>query len=431
MFDFFVLFFIVFLPFQFALSPAPGIDLAVIRLFSLSLFLWWMVRSLTHRNFILPPARILFLLTAFLFWSTGSFLWAENPLWAMRKALFLLTFAPLFLVFYATLQDKHLRQTFYTFWVYSATVSASIGLGIFVAQFLFGVEKVFFFLVHSILPFFLGMEFSGTVANYPSLLVNISGHTMLRTSVFFPDPHITAFFFGMTIPFALTLFFESTGKQRLLNIFCVVILLLADALTFSRGGYVGLLAGLSVFFLSSVPWRGFINKYFFRVSAFFVLSILICAFSPIGARFLTSFSLVEGSNAERLRLWQEAGQVLSTHPWIGIGLGNYPLVVKPSAFYREPIYAHNFFLDIAVETGVIGAILFLGFLLLGMCFAWSKWHVTHDRFALSAFASVALFLVHAFFETPLFSVHILPLLYILMALCLLPASSSVTTKKYV
>lgn len=146
-----------------------------------------------------------------------------------------------------------------------------------------------------------------------------------------------------------------------------------------------------------------------------LFSVGLILLSPVGTRLFSSFSQSDGSNIERLRLWQEAVVFIAEHPIFGTGLGNYPLFVKPSASYREPIYAHNLYLDIAAESGIVGLFFFSGFLFFGIFSAWKSWRREQSIFWLAIFSALIIFSVHAFFETPLFSVHILPLLLFLIA----------------
>jgi putative inorganic carbon (hco3(-)) transporter len=137
--------------------------------------------------------------------------------------------------------------------------------------------------------------------------------------------------------------------------------------------------------------------------------------SPIATRFTSSFSSQDGSVSERSRLWKEAVTNIEDHPLTGVGIGNYPLRVKPSASPREPIYVHNLYLDIAVELGLIGLGLFL-FFVFSCLPKFSFPNETILSYRLALFLSLSIFLAHSFFEYPLFSVHILPLLLSILAL---------------
>ncbi|MBP7061121.1 MAG: O-antigen ligase family protein, partial [Candidatus Moranbacteria bacterium] len=301
--------------------------------------------------------------------------------------------------------------------VLGAFAMSIVALVLFFLQFVFGVANVFSVLTSSILPVFLGTSFGQAVASYPSLLVNISGHTLLRASGVFPDPHMFSYYMGMAIPLAI----YSAYKKR--NIFWLVVvgtLLLADLLSFSRGGYIGLVAGLGVFALP-LGTRLFTGD-FWKTSRRRIVAVGLVAivagsiFSPLGGRIQSIFSQQDGSNIERLRLWQEALGHISTRPFLGVGLGNYPLLVKPGVSYREPIYAHNLYLDITLELGVLGLLCFLGLCGSILWRLGKIYTTTGDAFPLALLASLTVFLGHSFFETPLFSVHILSLLFLLFAI---------------
>lgn len=415
-----LLFFLFFIPFQFALRPTEGIDLAFIRVLTVTILFLWLAKSFFDKKIYLPRPKVLFFFLAYLLWASVSFFWAENTNWAFRKALFLISFFPLFIVFFVTLQNASFRKKTMKALVVGAVAISIIALLQFFSQFLFGVEKVFSFWIKEVLPFFLGPNLGATVVEYPSLLVNISGSTVMRAIGSFPDPHMFSFFLGMSLPLSFALSLRSERKEQILWGIGTGIIFLTDLLTFSRGGYIGLIFGIGAFFLpllfkKTTPLKKQTSRI---VLALFVMSTFIF-FSPIGTRLLSSFSQTDNSNIERLRLWGEAKTFIIEHPIFGSGLGNYPLSVKPTAIYREPIYVHNLYLDIAVELGIVGVFFFLGFLFLGIQTSWKKWREQNDIFSLAIFSSLIIFSVHSLFETPLFSVHILPLLLFLLAMAVL------------
>ncbi len=406
--------FLLALPFQWALSPTEGVDLAIVRIGSLLIVFCWAAASLCRRSLYLPDPTMLAFAASFIFFISASVFWAENKEWAFRKNVFLWTFFPLLLVFFDQFRDEKSRLRLIRFLLVGASAAALVAIVQFFSQFVFGVEKVFSVWTETILPFFLGNAFGEAVAAYPSLLVNLSGETFLRATAFFPDPHIAAFYFGLAFPFAFALFLKERSQTAL---FATSLLLLADFLTFSRGGYVGLALSAAVCFGMTAPrlaeWREKGKKF---LAGIFLALIVAAVFSgPFGARFVSSFSLEDGSNSERLRLWKEAAAFVAERPFGGVGLGNYPIIVKPSASYREPIYAHNLYLDVAAETGLLGLFFFLGLLGTAILRSARRWRKEKDLFALATLLSLTIFSVHSLFETPIFSVHVLPLFLFLIA----------------
>jgi O-antigen ligase len=406
------------LPFQFALSPGEGVDLASIRLVTMALVFSWIIHGFLFRRMIFPSLLATLFLSGFTLLALGSALWAENSLFALRKSLFFLSFLPLFFVLAALFFDQpSWRGVILKSFALGAALSALVGIIIFFSQFLFGLEYVLAFLLIDILPFFLGPAFAQSVATHPSLLVNVSGATLLRASGVFPDPHMFSLYLGLAAPLALGFSLDSlqTRKKRFwMSIF--IILLLGILLAFSRGAYVALLSGMAVYLLAS----GLLQATHWRKKwPIFLGGIILCvvlALSPFGNRLFSSFSQEDGSNRERLRLWEEAVVHIAERPFFGVGLGNYPLTVKPDATYRDPIYAHNLFLDISVELGLIGLFFFLALSTLSFWQALLQWKKARQWQALSVAASLSVFFMHACFEMPLFSVHILPVFVLLLSI---------------
>lgn len=416
MFHFFVAFYFFVIPFQWALAPLPGIDLALIRLFTLFIVLFWFLFSFLRKKIILPTAFPSFFLSGFLFLSSFSFVWAQNREFSLRKIIFLWSFLPLFFVLSSFFQESRDRtKKVFSFLLAGGFIVSLVALTQFSLQFILGVEKIFSIWTGQVLPFFLGATFGQAVSSYPSLLVNISGNTILRASGFFPDPHMFSLYIGMLIPLAVGRFFSENQALRRRYGFLVLTLVLADLLAFSRGGYLAIFAGLIFFFgvyfySSTLNFKKIIVVTIFVPAVFFLLSL-----SPVASRFVSTFTLTDGSNSERVRLWKEAIEHIKERPLLGVGLGNYPLLVKPSAEYREPIYAHNLYLDIALEVGLIGLAFFVGLLLSVARIQWKLWKNQKNIFALSLLASLIVFAAHSFFESPIFSVHVLPAFLLILA----------------
>jgi putative inorganic carbon (HCO3(-)) transporter len=82
---------------------------------------------------------------------------------------------------------------------------------------------------------------------------------------------------------------------------------------------------------------------------------------------------------ERLAHWQAAEEMARYHPWLGIGLGNYEPVYPAYALLNWSLplgHAHNIYLNLLAETGIIGL---LAYLLLWGCVFWQTWQVTRHE----------------------------------------------------
>lgn len=67
---------------------------------------------------------------------------------------------------------------------------------------------------------------------------------------------------------------------------------------------------------------------------------------------------------ERLALWQAALGMIQDRPWLGVGIGNYVPVYPAYAVpgWDDPLgHPHNYYLNIAAETGLLGLLAYLTF----------------------------------------------------------------------
>ena len=166
------------------------------------------------------------------------------------------------------------------------------------------------------------------------------------------NPNNDAESWSMLLPFVLAAAITTKSDVRrviLAGIFFIC--LTAFALTYSRAGYVALMAGMGVFVLMSAPRL---------VPVALVVLLLSIPFLPasIIERLLTLGQ--DTSSLYRIRIWEGTLRMLENF-WVqGIGMG-------PSAFisiyrgYAHPsawnaMHAHNMFLNILAHSG-IGALL--------------------------------------------------------------------------
>jgi O-antigen ligase len=409
-----ILIFCLALPLQIALNPAPGIDLASARVFSLVLFLIWLIEGLVQKKVSLPVGSQPLFILSFLFFASFSLFFSSNIEWGFRKIAFLLSFFPIYLIASTTCITFARKINLIKNLVIGSVIVAVIGIIQFSLQYFVGIGTAYSWWGQNIAPIFLGKAFSQSVLENSSWLVNAGGMDFFRLISVFPDPHMFSFYLTMTFPFAFIFVLNTeTRKKRLFWIISSLVILLADLLTFSRGGYLGMavclfvLLGPIIFLISPVKKMAF---FFFSVCFFSVLAFWP---NPITQRLSSSFDFSEGSNNGRIETWRQAIEVVQKNP-LGVGIGNYPLTIKPSADYREPIYAHSIYLDIAVEMGILCLIIWALLIISTLISFWN----TRKKSAifLAGCASVAAFSTHALVENPLFSVHVLPLFLMIIAI---------------
>jgi O-antigen ligase len=446
-----LLIFLIYIPFQVAINPTNGIDLASLRIFSIILALLWLISSLKNKKLLLPFKIQTFFIFAFLGISILSFVYSWNIQWSLRKLLFWLSFFPLYLIVYSLVDNFSRYKKVTSCLVWGAGLSALTGIIQFTLQFSLGLEKSLK-IWGDLSTVFLGNAFGKAVSENSSWLVGISGKDYFRAVSFFPDPHMFSFYLGLSLPWAMALFLSSSKKiSRFIFLAFFLLILAADVLTFSRGGYLGLLAGLVLVLIilakklapapkysmhksrtscpkmkdESVEYpehnflvRGFTLKT--KLIAFFILIVLFglifTFFAPARQRFLSSLNFFEGSNIERISIWKQSYEIISNNWFLGVGLGNYSLAIKPSANYREPIYSHNLYMDLAAETGILNSLVWIGIIVASFLGYWKK--SKNNNFYLAGMISLTIFSFHALVESPLFSVQVLPLIIIIISLSL-------------
>jgi len=112
---------------------------------------------------------------------------------------------------------------------------------------------------------------------------------------------------------------------------------------------------------------------------------------------------------ERMAHWQAGWYMFLDHPWLGVGAGNYGQAYGQYfvGMWREALgHAHNYYINILAELGVVGAGLLL--LLLGLAFGQLGGALVRSGFRrdpfwravlAGAFAGLVVFCVHNMFDS--------------------------------
>lgn len=167
---------------------------------------------------------------------------------------------------------------------------------------------------------------------------------MLRAYATFPHPNVLGGFLAITLPLVVT---QLKDKKKIFYITTVVLGLIALGVTFSRSAWV--VAAVSSMYLV------------FRKKKRMVFPILVSAI--IFLFFIgKTFGFQDESIIVREQLNAAAIAMFRASPVSGTGLGNF-LVRLPDHLVSRAIYflqpAHNIYLLLLSETGIIGFAIFL------------------------------------------------------------------------
>ncbi len=199
----------------------------------------------------------------------------------------------------------------------------------------------------------------GALRDYGSGKLTVDGYRVTGViSGIFGNPNDLALHFATMIPVTVALFLATRGlHKKLAYAACAVLMVGGLAVTFSRGGFLGLAAGALV-----LAWKlGRRNRLAVMVAAVFVL-IAAFAFAPGNysgrmASILDKSLDANGSSVARQELLIVSVKTALRHPFLGVGLGNFHIVS-----IGEHV-SHNAYTQVAAETGMAACVVYVLFLL--------------------------------------------------------------------
>ncbi len=181
-----------------------------------------------------------------------------------------------------------------------------------------------------------------------------------RVTSLFSNPNILAVYLLLYFPLSLWAIFspQNRGWLRFFYALTAILCALCILFTWSRGAWLGLALEVLLFLL-----------FYSRKSRIAVLwlpplALLSLPFLPqnFRGRLFSIGDLGESSIRYRLQTWQGTWRMLGHHP-VGIGVGErawrvvYPHYAVSGT--KSVMHAHNVFLQVATELGVVGLVLFL------------------------------------------------------------------------
>lgn len=143
----------------------------------------------------------------------------------------------------------------------------------------------------------------------------------------------------------------------------VLILVLGAAVTVSRGGLIALAVALAWLGLR----RGVAPRVLAAAGVVVALGgvVLVLAFGSLVEQSLAQKTQVAGSNIDSRALrWEAAAEMLPRNPLVGVGPGgfrsNYLAVSGNAELAEQTPVAHNMYVEVAAELGLLGLAGFLG-----------------------------------------------------------------------
>lgn len=172
-----------------------------------------------------------------------------------------------------------------------------------------------------------------------------------RASATFDNPLILATYLSAVTPFcAFASVNFSNKKQKKISIFCFVMALGGIIFTSSRGAYLAAAISIFIFLLS--------NKKVFKKLLPFVAGLVIAV--PLGL-FLRYRNTPIGdffqSDSQRMNIWKYSFNMFLENPILGLGAGTENIhVILRDTYGIDRHHAHNLFIQMLAEGGIIGGI---------------------------------------------------------------------------
>ena len=188
---------------------------------------------------------------------------------------------------------------------------------------------------------------------------------------FFENHCIYAAFLALSMSVVLSYLFETRTRGRLILSAALALWCVAVALTFVRGAWISL-AAVVVFYL----WM-----YRRQLSPRLLLLVVVAGLVVVAVagglqlKYLFEERLAHAldtgyvTNRDRLDRWGAAAQMFLSHPLNGVGWASYADEYFAYIYYLDAysteirMGAHNLYLEIAAESGVLGLAAFAGLIL--------------------------------------------------------------------
>lgn len=241
-----------------------------------------------------------------------------------------------------------------------------------------------------------------------------SVHTRVFSTLY--NPNVLGSYLVLIIALTLGSLATAKGEKRFFLYVVLVAAYLCLLFTFSRGAWMAMLISVSALF-------------FFYPKKRIILLILLIIFLvslPEYKNIVTRMNLEllneDTSSVYRWQIWQGALKIIQNNWLFGVGLGNFSFALAHYLPVKsfEVLHAHNTYLQILAETGVVG------FLAAGIFYGstfFKAYHIhassaNNEISSLSLGILVALFglLVHGMVDATLFAPQLTVFFWILAAL---------------
>jgi O-antigen ligase len=237
--------------------------------------------------------------------------------------------------------------------------------------------------VLAIYQYFFGFAHTGAYVSRHNIISSFTLDYLQRKRVFFPfvTPNALAGYLSMIMLLA----FGTKGTK-----WAILPLSIAFCLTQSLGAFVSFLCALGIYFYLSGAVK---KRHAGIISAMLIL--LLTVLILVRTQTHKEQSTPVFSALMRMNYWKDTWRIISSYPITGIGIGNFDL---PGSRF-----AHNSYLQLWAETGILGLASFLWLAVLLLKKSLHNIVQSPDKKEKACvFAALTVFLIHNLFDFTFF-----------------------------
>lgn len=223
---------------------------------------------------------------------------------------------------------------------------------------------------------------------------------ILQKRIFFPfvTPNILAEYLAMMLPIVLIIKFRSI---------IIIPILVALILTKSLGALIAIFLVLAIYFY----FKGELKK----EVVIFTIGLLLITMAIFLTRALAQKHIQPiFSISMRLTYWKQTLELIKSFPIVGVGLGNFD--IPPSR------YAHNSYLQLWAETGILGISSFLWLIFSGFRQAIQNLQIstTQKTQTIALISAMSVFLIHNIISFSFFLPEVNVIWWVIFSLSISP-----------
>jgi len=344
---------------------APFFSNMIVVLLIYAAFALWVFEMIVRRRILLYRSGLGIFIAVFILGIVVAILWSSYPRAGIGLLIHFLSYALLFLIVFDLCVRKGLSRYFLILLLASCLITT-----------LYGIYQYFVFFPQWLNDLDANSEkVLAAIGASKEMLPEIASRIKSKEvfSTFFLS-NAFAGFLVILFPVQLGFLIESLKSKKRISTWLVIIVsilslvLIIGSMHLSRslGGIVSFVFALLVF--AALLAKEWMKRHWLKI--LIPLVIIIVALVGLRRRLpkMHLETMVKDSLRVRMGFWEGATSLIATHPWLGVGPGNfgdYYLQVK-SAGAHEVQNAHNNFLQLWAECGPLATFAFAVMLCLAL-----------------------------------------------------------------